>query len=100
LYKENIDLALLDDLKVVFVNILEGPRRVELAAAIGFRLSAFDTAPVKAILEFMLEKLVRHILLDTGTPQLSTYTLNSAEVLLEDLNSIKELDYAISESNN
>jgi IclR family acetate operon transcriptional repressor len=96
LFEENIDLALLDDTDVVFVNILEGPRRVKLAAAIGQRLPAFATASGKAILGFMPEKLVRRIL-DRGMPKLTPYTLNSPEVLFEHLNSVRELGFSISE---
>ena len=96
LYEENIDLTLLDDTDVVFISILEGPRRVKLAAAIGQRLPAFATASGKAILGFMPEKLVRRIL-DRGMPQLTPHTLNSPDVLLKNLNSVRELGFAISE---
>jgi IclR family transcriptional regulator, KDG regulon repressor len=96
LYEENIDLTLLDDTDVVFVNILEGPRRVKLAAAIGQRLPAFATASGKAILGFMPENLVRRIL-DRGMPQLTRYTLNSPDDLYKNLNSVRELGFAISE---
>jgi IclR family acetate operon transcriptional repressor len=96
LYEENIDLTVLDDTDVVFINILEGPQRVKLAAAIGQRLPAFATASGKAILGFMPEKLVRCIL-DRGMPQLTPHTLNSPDVLLKDLNSVKEQGFAISE---
>jgi IclR family acetate operon transcriptional repressor len=96
LYEENIDLTLLDDTDVVFVNIFEGPQRVKLAAAIGQRLPAFATASGKAILGFMPEKMVRRIL-DRGMPQLTPYTLNSPDVLFENLNSVRELGFAISE---
>jgi IclR family KDG regulon transcriptional repressor len=96
LYEENIDLALFDDTDVVFVNILEGPRRVKLAAAIGQRLPAFATAYGKAILGFMSEKQVRHIL-ERGMPQLTPYTLNSPDALFENLNSVREIGFAISE---
>jgi DNA-binding IclR family transcriptional regulator len=96
LYEENIDLTVLDDTDVVFINILEGPQRVKLAAAIGQRLPAFATASGKAILAYMPEKTVRQIL-TRGMPQLTSYTLNSPEALLEDLKKVRELGYAISE---
>jgi DNA-binding IclR family transcriptional regulator len=96
LYEENIDLTLLDDTDVVFINIFEGPQRVKLAAAIGQRLPAFATASGKAILGFMPEKLVRQIL-DRGMPQLTRYTLISPDALFENLKSIRELGFAISE---
>src|SRR4030066_1519671 len=95
-YEENIDLAVLDDTDVVFVNILEGPQRVKLAAAIGQRLPAFATASGKAILGFMHEKQVRDIL-DRGIPQYTPYTLHTKDVILGDLKTVSELGFAISE---
>jgi IclR family acetate operon transcriptional repressor len=95
-YEENIDLAVLDDTDVVFINILEGPQRIKLAAAIGQRLPAFATASGKAILGFMPEKLVRRIL-DRGMPQLTPHTLISPDLLFKDLNSVRELGFAVSE---
>jgi IclR family acetate operon transcriptional repressor len=95
-YEENIDLAVLDDTDVVFVNILEGPQRVKLAAAIGQRLPAIATASGKAILGFLHEKQVRDIL-DRGIPQLTPYTLNSPDEIFNNLNSVRELGFAISE---
>ncbi|HSB65707.1 MAG TPA: IclR family transcriptional regulator [Anaerolineales bacterium] len=96
MYEENIDLTVLDDTDVVFINILEGPKRVKLAAAIGQRLPAFATASGKAILGFMPAKTVRGIL-DRGMPQLTPYTLSAPDVLLKDLNSVKESGFALSE---
>jgi DNA-binding IclR family transcriptional regulator len=95
-YEENIDLTVLDDADVLFINILEGPHRVKLAAAIGQRLPAFATASGKAILGFMPEKMVRRIL-EQGMPQLTPHTLSTPEVLFKDLNSIREMGFAISE---
>ena len=96
LYEENIDLTVLDDTDVVFVNILEGPQRVKLAAAIWQRLPAFATASGKAILGFMPEKIVQRIL-DRGMPQLTPHTVISADNLFKDLNYVRELGFAISE---
>lgn len=96
MYEENIDLTVLDDTDVVFINILEGPHRIKLAAAIGQRLPAFATASGKAILGFMPEKQVRRIL-DRGTPQLTPHTLNSVDELSNNLDTVRELGFAISE---
>jgi DNA-binding IclR family transcriptional regulator len=96
LYEKKIGLTVLDDTDVVFINILEGPQRVKLAAAIGQRLPTFATASGKAILGYMPEKQVQRIL-DQGMPQLTSYTLSSQEVLFENLKSVRDLGYAISE---
>ena len=43
-YRETVDLAILDRAEVVYLDVLESPQRVKLAAAIGQRLPAFCTA--------------------------------------------------------
>ncbi|MGE5124536.1 MAG: IclR family transcriptional regulator [Acidobacteriaceae bacterium] len=96
LYDENIDLTVLDDTDVVFINILEGPQRVKLAAAVGQRLPAFATASGKAILGYLPENVVTGIL-DRGMPRLTSHTLISAKEFHEDLDSVRELGFAISE---
>jgi len=95
-YEENIHLAVLDDIDVIFVNIFEGSRRVKLAAAIGQRLPAFATASGKAILGFMPEGKVQRIL-DRGMLQYTPYTLHTKDVILGDLKTVKELGFAVSE---
>lgn len=95
-YQENIHLAALDDIDVIFMYIIESPQRVKLAAAIGQRLPAFATASGKAILAFMPEKIVRRIL-DRGMPQLTPYTQISQDNFFRDIESIKEQGFAISE---
>jgi DNA-binding IclR family transcriptional regulator len=95
-YEENIDLTILDGSDVVFINILEGPQRVKLAAAIGQRLPAFATASGKAILAFLPEKAVRRVL-DRGMPRLTPATLHTKEEFFENVDSINELGFAISE---
>jgi IclR family acetate operon transcriptional repressor len=95
-YEENIDLAVLDDTDVIFVNILEGPQRVKLAAAIGQRLPAYATASGKAILAFLPEKSLQNIL-DQGMPQLTPYTIHTKEEFFIHLGTIKRFGFAISE---
>ncbi len=96
LYEENIDLTVLDDTDVVFINILEGPQRVKLAAAIGQRLPAFATASGKAILGFLPEKLVRYIL-DRGMLPLTPFTIKSPDDFFDNLKSVRDLGFSISE---
>jgi DNA-binding IclR family transcriptional regulator len=95
-YEENIDLAVLDDNDVVFINIFEGSHRVKLAAAIGQRLPAFATASGKAILGFLPEKMVRQIV-QRGMPQLTPFTLSTLDGLIENLKTVRERGFAISE---
>jgi len=95
-YKENIHLAVMDDIDVVYVNIIESPQRVKLAAALGQRLPAFATASGKAMLAFMPDETVRRIL-KRGMPQYTQYTPLSPETIFEDLHHVREQGYALSE---
>jgi DNA-binding IclR family transcriptional regulator len=95
-YQENIDLAVLDDTDVVFLDVIEGPQRVKLSAAIGQRLPAFATASGKAILAFMPDETVQRIL-ERGMPQLTQHTIRSPGALFENLRHARERGFAIDE---
>lgn len=92
---ETVDLAVLDNTDVVYLDVLESPQRVKLAAAIGQRLPAHATASGKAILAFMPEKAVQRILKD-GMSQFTQHTLCSPEALFENLRHIREQGFALS----
>jgi IclR family acetate operon transcriptional repressor len=93
-YQETVDLAVLDDADVIFLDVIESPQRVKLAAAIGQRLPAFATASGKAILAFMPEGTVRRILRH-GMPVTTEHAARSPEILLEDLRQTRERGFAL-----
>ena len=93
-YRETVDLAVLDDADVVFLDVIESPQRVKLAAAIGQRLPAFATASGKAMLAFMPEGTVRRIL-GRGMPLTTEHTARFPEILLEDLRRTRERGFAL-----
>jgi DNA-binding IclR family transcriptional regulator len=95
-HQENVDLAVLDDTDVVFLDVIEGPQRVKLASAIGQRLPAFATASGKAILAFTPDETVRRIL-ERGMPQFTQRTIRSPEALFEDLRHVREQGFALDE---
>jgi DNA-binding IclR family transcriptional regulator len=95
-YQENVDLSVLDDMDVVFVNHLEGPQRVKVASATGQRLPAFATASGRANLAYLPDEAVRGILAG-GMPCYTQYTPLSLEAVLEDLRLTRERGYALSE---
>jgi DNA-binding IclR family transcriptional regulator len=95
-HQENIDLAVLDDTDVVFLDVIEGPQRVKLASAIGQRLPAFATASGKAILAFTPDEAVRRIL-ERGMPQYTQHTIRSPEAFFEELRHVREQGFALDE---
>lgn len=95
-FLETVHLAVLDDTDVVFVNIIESPQRVKLAASLGQRLPAFATASGKAMFAFMNRDSVQQIL-DRGMPRYTRHTPLSPETLFHDLQTIREQGFAISD---
>jgi IclR family acetate operon transcriptional repressor len=94
-YQENIHLAVMDDMDVVFIDIIESPQRVKLAAAVGQRLPAFATASGKSMLAYMPDTFVRRIL-DRELPRFTLHTPRTPEAVLSDLKSVREQGFALS----
>jgi len=94
-HRETITLSTLDDADVVFLDVIESPQRVKLAASTGQRMPAFSTAAGKAILAFLPNVTVIRIL-ERGMPQFTQYTIRTKEELLNNLESIREQGFSIS----
>jgi IclR family acetate operon transcriptional repressor len=95
-HKENVDFSVLDDADVVFVNHLEGPQRVKVAATTGQRLPAFATASGRAILAYLPAEVVQR-LLERGMPRYTQHTPVAVKQVLDDLCLIREQGFAYSE---
>lgn len=96
LQRENVNLTIMDDIDVIYLEVVESAQRVKLAATSGQRLPAFCTASGKAILAFMPEEKVKRII-ERGMPRYTPYTLLSPTELFENLHQTRELGFAISE---
>ena len=95
-FQENVDLSVLDETDVVYLNMIESPQRVKLAAAVGQRLPAFATASGKAILAFMPDETVQRIL-KHGMPQYTLHTLRSPEAFFENMRQVRKQGFALSD---
>ena len=93
---ETVDLAILDDCDVIYLQVVESTQRVKIAAAVGERLPATSTASGKAFLAYLPEEKVKRIL-DQGISRLPENTLVTREKLLEDLHTTRMRGFAISE---
>jgi DNA-binding IclR family transcriptional regulator len=94
-HRENVNLAMLDDTEVIYLDVVESPQRVKLAAAPGERLPAFCTASGKAILAFLPEDVVKSIL-ERGMPKRTQTTVVTQEAFFKDVRQIREQGFAIS----
>jgi DNA-binding IclR family transcriptional regulator len=61
-YGETVDLSILDGAHVIYLDVIESPQRVKLAAAVGQRLPALYTASGKALLAYLPEDLAKKII--------------------------------------
>lgn len=95
-HRENVNLAVLDGADVIYIDIVESPQRVKLAAAIGQRLPAFCTASGKAILAYMPEDKILRIL-ELGMPRYTNNTILSPDAYLENMQKSHERGFAISD---
>lgn len=95
-YRENVNLTILEGADVIYIDVIESPQRVKLAAAIGQRLPAFCTASGKAILACLSPEKVQRIL-SNGTPRYTQYTILSPDAFFENMHQAHERGFAISE---
>jgi IclR family transcriptional regulator, KDG regulon repressor len=93
---ETVDLAVLDGANVIYLQVVESPQRVRLAAAVGQRLPAFCTASGKAFLAYLpfaqVAKLVAGSLV-----QYTEHTHTQPDDLAHDLQATRARGFAMSE---
>lgn len=95
-FGETVDLSILEGSHVMYLEVIESPQRVKLAAAVGQRLPAFFTASGKALLAFLPPDQVRKIISENLSESSNHSSLSSEEVMA-DLKSTADRGYAISE---
>ena len=95
-YGETVDLSVLDGSHVIYLEVIESPQRVKLAAAVGQRLPAFFTASGKALLAYLPEEQAKKIISD-NLGESTDHTQISIPDMLADLRLTAERGYAISE---
>jgi len=93
-YGETVDLAILDGSHVIYLEVIESPQRVKLAAAVGQRLPASYTASGKALLAYLPEDVVKKIISDNLSENLTPISMPE---MFEELRIAAERGYAISE---
>jgi IclR family KDG regulon transcriptional repressor len=93
---ETVDLAVLNNGHVVYLQVVESSQRVKIAAAVGEQLPSFCTASGKAFLAYLPEEYTRKTL-DTELTRYTVYTVVTPEELIIDLYQTREQGFATSE---
>lgn len=94
-FRETVNLSVLDGANMVYLDVIESPQRVKLAATTGQRLPAFCTASGKAFLAYSKEEVVLGVI-DQGLPAQTEHTIVTKERFLENLKDIRERGFALS----
>ena len=94
--RETVDLAILDGVQVVYLQVIESSQRMKFAAAPGQRLPVFCTATGKAFLAFLPDDRVQEIL-KQDKPKHTEHTKTALVSIHKELASIRERGFAISE---
>ncbi len=95
-YGETVDLSILDGSHVIYLEVIESPHRVKLAAAPGQRLPAFLTASGKALLAYLPPDQVKKIANQNMTEYADSIPASIPD-MLADLKVTAERGYAIAE---
>jgi IclR family KDG regulon transcriptional repressor len=95
-FGETVDLSILDGSQVIYLEVIESPQRVKIAAAVGQRLPAYFTASGKALLAYLPEEHVKKIIAENLADSSDHGSVSILE-MLADLRGIAERGYAVSE---
>jgi DNA-binding IclR family transcriptional regulator len=95
-FGETVDLSILDGSHVIYLEVIESPQRVKLAAAVGQRLPACFTASGKALLAYLPEDQVRKVISD-NLSESSNHAAVTIPDLVADLQATAERGYAVAE---
>lgn len=99
-FQETVNLALLDQCEVVYVEILESPKAFKMSSRVGGRELPHATALGKALLAFLPEEEVNEIIQTTGLPRRTPRTICTPSRFKEELEAIRQRGYAVDHEEN
>lgn len=99
-FDETVNLGILSGDSIVYLDIVESPRTVRLAARIGDRDMVHATALGKAIVAGLPEAEVRSLLLRTGLPRRTANTITRAADFMKHLELVRHHGFAVDDQEN
>ncbi len=99
-YDETVNLGMLVGHQIVYLDILESPRAMRLAARKGDTEGIHSTALGKVVAAKLSDRDVLELLRRTGMPRLTPYTITTPELYLQELQRVREAGYAIDDREN
>jgi IclR family transcriptional regulator, acetate operon repressor len=99
-FDETVNLGMLIGHNIVYLDILESPRAMRLAARKGDTEAIHSTALGKAIAATLPDKDVLELLRRTGMRKLTSRTITTPEDFLRELQHVRQAGYAIDDREN
>jgi IclR family acetate operon transcriptional repressor len=99
-FDETVNLGMLVGHQIVYLDILESPRAMRLAARKGDTEGIHSTALGKVVAAKLPDRDVLELLRRTGMPKLTSYTITTPEMFLHELQRVREAGYAIDDREN
>jgi IclR family transcriptional regulator, KDG regulon repressor len=96
-FDDTINLALLENGEICYLEVLESPHRFKLVAAPGDRDPVHSTALGKAMMAHLSDEEVKRILKVRGMPRMTSTTIITYSRFEEELRKVRERGYAINE---
>lgn len=93
-FRENVDLAILANGEVLFIDTFESNQPVKLAVSPGQHLPAYNSASGKAIFAFLPEELAIQVF-KKYNPEFDAHVESDMQAFLEDLKLVRERGYAL-----
>ncbi len=95
--QETVNLAVLDEGMVLYVDVIESPHVFRLASHVGMRRPIYSTALGKALVAFLPEEERKRVLSIQSFQSLTPDTITNADLLEEELEKTRRRGYAIDE---
>ncbi len=99
-FDETVNLGILVGHQIIYLEILESPRAMRLAARKGDTEGIHATALGKAIAATLSDREVLELLSRSGMPKLTSNTITTAEAYLRELSRVRDAGYAIDDREN
>ena len=96
-YRETVSLTVFDGGSMFYLDVLESPQPVKIAAQAGRRLSVHCTASGRAVLAYISEERVMRVLGTQGLRAHTSETITDLAALKEELRLTRERGYSISQ---
>lgn len=97
---QTVHLAILDQGEIVYIDKVENMGGIKMASYIGRRSYVHSSALGKAILAYLPEDEVKHILEDKGMPKLTPNTITSFSQFKTHLERVRQQGYAVDDVEN